>query len=84
MKRRVATIAATALVALLGGCYEHVVKETGVGSGRRSIYEPNVSDADTNRDQWNRTSKSEALAGPGGSTGSLTQKKPGTFTFEKP
>lgn len=46
-------------VLLCTGCYNHVVKESGIGVGAREIYEPNVKlPEDDGRDPWGTTRQS--------------------------
>lgn len=41
------------------GCYNHVVKESGIGVGAREIYEPNVKlPEDDGKDPWGTTKQS--------------------------
>lgn len=47
-----------AAAALGGGCYEHVVKEKGLGANAREIYEPNVELMSDKADPWGAKKKS--------------------------
>ncbi|HMN97631.1 MAG TPA: hypothetical protein PKC43_12975 [Phycisphaerales bacterium] len=53
LARRLSLATLLALPLLGGGCYEHVVKESGIGMRSREVYEPNVKlPQDDGNDPW--------------------------------
>ena len=70
--------ALAALVALpLGGCYQHVVKQSGLGASRKAVFEPNVPEEGDSKDLWNQRKKSTPQGDSGGS--SLNARTTNTF-----
>lgn len=81
MKRRLTTFALLAIGALsLAGCYEHVVKESGIGPSRQPVYEPNVP-LESDKNPLKRSKKFSSTDMPGPTAASLS-KKPAPSRFD--
>jgi len=57
-RRLVPLLLLCAVSAVGGGCYEHVVREKGLGANAREIYEPNVELMSDKADPWGAQKKS--------------------------